>query len=203
MIVKVVTEPMEKERIARSILEALPDWFGILESRETYIRECACQLFYAAYDEELPIGFIYLKETGRDTSELAVAGVLKEYHRRGIGRELFLKAKEAAAEKGYSFLQVKTVKMGVYENYDNTNRFYLALGFRSLFSISPRTSGLHLFRHILPKSSLIHKVLPAVLASSGEKSDCAIRTRGDTEQALRNLRYCHRCGMRTIHARYM
>ncbi|MBQ4397102.1 MAG: hypothetical protein II828_06230, partial [Clostridia bacterium] len=47
------------------------------------------------------------------------------------------------------------------------------------------TSGLHIFRHILPKSSLIHKVLPAVLASSDEKSGCAIRTRGDTEQALR------------------
>ena len=58
---------------------------------------------------------------------------------------------------------------------------------KSLFSISPRTSGLHIFRHILPKSSLIHKVLPAVLASSGEKSDGAIRTRGDTEQALRQL----------------
>ena len=80
---------MEKQGIARLILEALPDWFGILESRETYIRECACQLFYAAYDGELPIGFICLKETGRDTSELAVAGVLKEYHRRGIYMPLF------------------------------------------------------------------------------------------------------------------
>ncbi len=32
----------------------------------------------------------------------------------------------------------------------------------SLFRISPRTSGLHLSRHILPKFSLIHKVLPAI-----------------------------------------
>ncbi|MBQ4396692.1 MAG: hypothetical protein II828_04125, partial [Clostridia bacterium] len=50
------------------------------------------------------------------------------------------------------------------------------------------TSGLHIFRHILPKSSLIHKVLPAVLASSDEKSGCAIRTRGDTEQALKKIK---------------
>ena len=56
---------------------------------------------------------------------------------------------------------------------------------KSLFRISPRTSGLHLSRHILPKFSLIHKVLPAILASSGEKSGFAIRTRGDSEQALR------------------
>ena len=55
---------------------------------------------------------------------------------------------------------------------------------KSLFRISPRTSGWHLFRHILPKSSVIHKVFSSVLAASGEKSGCAIRTRGDSEQAL-------------------
>ena len=68
----------------------------------------------------------------------------------------------------------------------------LAKDFRRIFRLKADTAdeladilGLHLFRHILPKSSLIHKVLPAVLASSGEKSDGAIRTRGDSEQALR------------------
>ena len=44
------------------------------------------------------------------------------------------------------------------------------ISYKSLFRISPHASCLHLFRHILPKSSLIHKVLPAVLAASGEKS---------------------------------
>ena len=29
-------------------------------------------------------------------------------------------------------MQVKTVKMGVYEDYDRTNRFYLSVGFREL-----------------------------------------------------------------------
>ena len=70
------------------------------------------------------------------TAELSVLGVLKEYHRQGIGRELFLKAKEAAEGKGYSFLQVKTVRMGVYEDYDRTNCFYLALGFKE-FEVFP------------------------------------------------------------------
>ena len=77
-----------------------------------------------------------LKETGKDTAELSVLGVLKEYHGKGIGRELFRKAKEAAVRNGYSFLQVKTVKMGVYEDYDKTNRFYLALGFKE-FEVFP------------------------------------------------------------------
>ncbi len=136
MIVREVTEPLEKAKIVRSVLEALPDWFGVAESREAYIRESGSQLLYAAFDGELPVGFICLKETGKDTAELAVLGVLKEYHRKGIGRELFLKAKEAAAAKGYSFLQVKTVKMGVYADYDDTNRFYLALGFKE-FEVFP------------------------------------------------------------------
>ena len=136
MIVREVTEPAEKERIVRSVLEALTDWFGIPESREAYIRESGSRLLYAAYDGDLPVGFICLKETGKDTAELSVLGVLKEYHRKGIGRELFLKAKEAAVEKGYSFLQVKTVRMGVYADYDDTNRFYLALGFKE-FEVFP------------------------------------------------------------------
>ena len=63
-------------------------------------------------------------------------GVLKEYHRQGIGREMFMMAKNIACEKGYSFLQVKTVQMGKYEDYDATNRFYISLGFKE-FEVFP------------------------------------------------------------------
>ncbi|MBR2820631.1 MAG: GNAT family N-acetyltransferase, partial [Clostridiales bacterium] len=44
----------------------------------------------------------------------------------------FEEAKKIATEEGYSFMQVKTVKMGVYEDYDRTNRFYLSCGFKEL-----------------------------------------------------------------------
>ena len=87
------------------------------------------QPFFAAFDGENAVGFLYLAETGRDTAELYVMGVLKEYHRRGVGKMLFAAAKQRAKELGYSFLQVKTVQMGKYPEYDATNRFYLALGF--------------------------------------------------------------------------
>lgn len=73
---------------------------------------------------------MYLKQTGKDTVELAVMGVLKEYHRKGIGRALFEYAKKSIKESGYSFIQVKTVKMGMYEDYDRTNKFYISLGFK-------------------------------------------------------------------------
>lgn len=86
--------------------------------------------FFAALQEERPIGFCCLMPTGRDTVELAVRGVRWEYHRRGIGRALAEAAREHAAAAGYSFLQVKTVQMGRYRKFDETNRFYLSLGFR-------------------------------------------------------------------------
>ena len=59
-------------------------------------------------------------------------GVVKEHHRKGIGRALFEEARLEAARLGYSFIQVKTVQMGRYKEYDETNLFYLSLGFKEL-----------------------------------------------------------------------
>lgn len=131
-----VEEVTEKQRISRTILEALPDWFGIPESREQYIKESEGQPFFAAYDSEKPIGFLCLKKTGKDTVELSVMGVLKEHHRKGVGRKLFERARDMAKRSGYSFIQVKTVQMGRYADYDATNRFYLSLGFKE-FEVFP------------------------------------------------------------------
>ncbi len=123
---------MERAYIARTILEALPDWFGIPEATEEYIADSKDRPFFCAYQDEKPVGFLYLKETGKHTVELAVMGVLQEYHRTGIGKALFCAAKEKAKRQGYAFIQVKTVQMGRYKIYDATNRFYLSLGFKEL-----------------------------------------------------------------------
>ncbi len=135
MIVQ-IEDKNEKRAIARRILEALREWFEVDESREQYISECADWLFWAAKKDGEYAGFLCLKETGRDTVELAVMGVLKSCHRSGIGRELVEKAREAARSAGYSFMQVKTVQMGKYEDYDRTNLFYLGCGFKE-FEVFP------------------------------------------------------------------
>lgn len=134
--VRRVTEAETRRRIARTILEALPDWFGIRESREEYINASGTWTFFAAYRQGSPAGFLCLKETGKATAELAVMGVLSEYHRQGIGRALFEAAREEAVRRGYQFLQVKTVAMGYYETYDRTNRFYQSMGFQE-FEVFP------------------------------------------------------------------
>lgn len=119
-----------KRSISRKILEALHDWFEVDESREQYIADCTDWLFFAAKEQGKYVGFLCLKETGKETVELAVMGVLKEYHRKGLGRALFEAAKKTATKDGYSFMQVKTVRRGVYADYDITNRFYRSLGFK-------------------------------------------------------------------------
>lgn len=49
MEVREITAAEEKQRIARLILESLPDWFGIPEAREEYIEKSAKQPFFAAF----------------------------------------------------------------------------------------------------------------------------------------------------------
>lgn len=134
-MIRFINDPSECQKISREILEALKEWFEVDESREQYIRESADQPFFAAYEDKTsdkPIGFLCLKETGAETVELAVMGVLKDHHREGVGRRLFAAAKDYASLHGYSFMQVKTVRSGMYEDYDRTNMFYRSLGFKEL-----------------------------------------------------------------------
>ena len=132
-----ITDKEEKQRTARTILEDLTEWFEVKESREQYISDSTEWIFLAAKKERETVGFLCLKETGKDTVELAVMGVLKKCHRTGAGRALVDEARSIARQKGYSFFQVKTVQMGMYEDYDITNRFYLACGFKE-FEVIPQ-----------------------------------------------------------------
>ena len=105
MEIRQLTDAAEKQAVTRLILEALPEWFGIPEAREEYVSESADKLFFAAMDGENPVGFLCLKETGRDTVELYVMGVLKARHRTGAGRALV----QALIDKvgGRIFLEVR------------------------------------------------------------------------------------------------
>ena len=103
MEIKEIIEPRQKQAIAREILEALPEWFGIPQAREQYIAQSAGQPFFAALQEERTIGFCCLMPTGRDTVELAVMGVRREYRRgrsgqrtRGSGRLLLFAGQDGA-----------------------------------------------------------------------------------------------------------
>ena len=131
-MVQWIEAPEQRAAIARQVLENLPDWFGIPESREAYVRGSRAQPFWADMEDGAARGFLTLKETSPHTAELAVMGVLPQFHRQGVGKALFEAFRQYARAEGYLFLQVKTVREGCHASYDGTNAFYKSLGFREL-----------------------------------------------------------------------
>ncbi|SHO51602.1 GNAT family N-acetyltransferase [Anaerocolumna xylanovorans] len=127
-----IEDEKQKELISSTILSDLPDWFGLPDSTAEYIR-CSKELpFWAEIENDTAKGFITLKETSSYTAEIYVMGVRKAVHKNGIGKKLFDAFYSYAKEHGYSFIQVKTVEEGHYDEYDRTIQFYKKLGFKEL-----------------------------------------------------------------------
>lgn len=55
----------DKKRITRNILEELPEWFGIPEAREEYIRDSAGRTFFCAEENEKAVGFCISSRRGK------------------------------------------------------------------------------------------------------------------------------------------
>ena len=105
-----IVDKNEKETIARDILNGLPEWFGMPDSTEEYIKDSQDKPFIASFIEDEAGGFAVLNATSKDCAEIFVMGIKKKYHRLGIGRKLH-NAYEAMAQKlGYTYSQVKTVQ---------------------------------------------------------------------------------------------
>ena len=127
-----IVDKNEKETIARNILNGLPEWFGMPDSTEEYIKDSQNKPFIASFIEDEAVGFAVLNATSKDCAEIFVMGIKKKYHRLGIGRKLH-NAYEAMAQKlGYTYSQVKTVQQGHYQAYDITNHFYRSMGYKEL-----------------------------------------------------------------------
>ena len=131
-MIKEIFDQLLKEKISSSVLLDLPEWFGIPEYTKDYIEKSKDLVFFAAYDNDLPIGFVTLKETSQYTIEIHCMGILKSHHRLGYGGMLMDKVLKYAVSKCYKFIQVKTVEQGKYDTYDQTNMFYKSVGFFEL-----------------------------------------------------------------------
>lgn len=152
----------EKQKIARKILEALPDWFGIEESREEYVEKSGKLPFAAVCRGEKPVGFLAIQETSPYTAEICVMGVLPGEHRHGGGRTLVEWAKASCRERGYEFLQVKTLDASAKsEAYARTRAFYKAMGFREL----------ECFPTLWDEANPCLVMIQALTAQKGEKHD--------------------------------
>lgn len=79
------------------------------------------------------IGLIALSEHFGATVEIWWMGVLPEFHRGGIGRELMERAVASARQQGARFMVVETLSARDPDlNYRRTRQFYEAMGFTPL-----------------------------------------------------------------------
>lgn len=131
-IVKEIIDKKEKENIAREVLNDLPEWFGMPESTENYIQDSQEKPFLASFYNDELVGFVVLGTSSPDCAEIFVMGVKKKFHHHGAGRELNNAYEDLAKNLGYTYTQVKTVQSGHYDEYDITNKFYKAVGYKEL-----------------------------------------------------------------------
>jgi GNAT superfamily N-acetyltransferase len=119
--------------ICNDILRDLPSWFGIEDSIVDYVKQVKLMPFYAVFDNDHPIGFVAIKDHNAYTAEICVMGVLKEYHRHGIGKQLVNACVEYCLYNNIEFLTVKTLdESRESESYRKTRLFYQSLGFKPL-----------------------------------------------------------------------
>jgi acetyltransferase, GNAT family len=130
--IREVINKKEKEEISKEVLYDLPEWFGLPESTKNYIIDSQDKPLLACYVNDEVAGYIVLNATSKDCADIFVMGVKKKFHRAGIGLKLNSAFEILAKKLGYTYSQVKTVKTGYYKEYDITNKFYMAMGYKEL-----------------------------------------------------------------------
>ena len=102
-VIKEILDPEAKRSLAREVLDDLPEWFGIPESTEAYIRDAQNKPFLACFIGHQVAGFIVLNASSQDCAEVFVMGVKKQYQRMGLGAKLHQAFEEQAKTYGYTF----------------------------------------------------------------------------------------------------
>jgi GNAT superfamily N-acetyltransferase len=120
----------DRDTVCRTILEALPDWFGIPEALENYVRDVKTMTMLACRRDGRIVGMVALNRTSEATVDMHVIGVLQPYHGQGIGKALVEAATRRALAEGARLLSVKTLGASHPDtDYAATRAFYLAAGF--------------------------------------------------------------------------
>jgi ribosomal protein S18 acetylase RimI-like enzyme len=120
--------------LARAILSALPEWFGIPQSVDDYVGACEqLPMFAARLADGSFVGFLSVKMQTPVAAEALVLGVERAWHRRGCGRALFAAAETFIAARGARYLTVKTLAASDPDPFYNaTRKFYEAIGFEPI-----------------------------------------------------------------------
>lgn len=119
--------------ITENILRSLPDWFGIEQAIVAYINKSKELPMIVAYRDNSPIGFISIKSHSTYTAEIYVMGILPQYHRSGVGKDLLKETEKYLNKYRFEFLQVKTLDESRESDfYKKTRLFYKSMGFKEV-----------------------------------------------------------------------
>ena len=119
--------------VCKAILLALPEWFGIEEATQQYIRDINELPTFLAWVAGQVVGFMSVKRHNTYAAELYVLGIYPDMHRRSIGRALFIAVEAYLSQQSVEYVQVKTLSDShPDEGYAKTRAFYHAMGFRPL-----------------------------------------------------------------------
>lgn len=118
----------------RSILAALPDWFGIPAANDAYLRDLSDRPSWVALRDTAVVGAITLVQHPPVTFEIHFLAVAPSCHRCGVGRALVEHAATVARAGSARWLMAKTLAPSHPDpHYAQTRAFYAALGFSPLF----------------------------------------------------------------------
>lgn len=93
----------------RQVLSALPGWFGIEQSVDDYAAVADRTPTVVASVDGWDVGFLTVVRHGPSAAEVHVMGVLPEFHRHGVGRQMLERAERSLVAAGVELLQVKTL----------------------------------------------------------------------------------------------
>lgn len=128
--------------ICNNILHALPDWFGIEKSIKNYINNVVDMPMLACMDRNKIVGFLSLKIHNAYTAEIFVIGIIKEYQRKGIGKEFLKEVEKYLQNKKIEFLIVKTLSGSHPDKfYKRTRLFYTHCGFKPIEDFGSKIWG--------------------------------------------------------------
>ena len=130
---EIIRPKTDRAAIARSILEGLPEWFGIPNAREEYIKRAADLPMLAVSTGTQIIGFLSIENKTHVSSEVYVLGVRREWYRQGIGKRLFSAIEVDLVADGIRYLIVKTLSDKRRDaHYLVTRQFYESIGFEPI-----------------------------------------------------------------------
>ncbi|GAJ46882.1 ribosomal-protein-alanine acetyltransferase [Holospora elegans E1] len=136
--IKIIT-PDLAEGLCRKITADLPEYFGLPEVNEHYAVGVRSRLNLAACIGEEYVGLISIDFPYLENANIYWMGILRGYHRTGIGKLLSDEAFKQAKNKGAKTISVETLSPEeTDENYLKTYHFYKSLGFAPLFNLKPQ-----------------------------------------------------------------